>query len=327
MRALLYPRMSDDMMELAHQILPSGIHLETLRQGSDEDVLVSALRSVDAFVGFLRPPMPSSRIYDAMAHLKLVQVLSAGYDRLDVEVMRKIRVPVATNGGANAVAVAEHTIMLMLATYRQFAAMCATTRAGSWRVDSVGQQQLFELEGKTVGLIGFGMIGREVAKRARAFGTAVLYHDMMRADGATEEALGVRYASLEELLSSSDVVSLHVPLSPATRHMIGKRELEIMKPSAVLINTCRGDVVDNDALYDALKAGTIAAAGLDTVEPEPPPPGFPLFSLPNVTATPHVAGHSRESWPKRMRNAFANLERVASGQPPLWIIPEMRDLF
>lgn len=326
MRVLLFPRMSDDMMEFTHGLLPEGVDLVALPHNPGEDALVNALKSVDVFVGFIRSPLPTARMYDAMPQLKLVQLLSAGYDRLDIDIMRQIRVPVATNGGANAVAVAEHTILLILALYKQLTIAAANTRAGLWKVESVGQQPFHEMEGMTVGLVGMGMIGREVAKRVRAFGTTTLYYDPFRADAAVEESLGLRYVALDELLSSSDIVSLHVPLTPQTRHMIGKVQLESMKRSAILINTCRGDVIDLDALHTALKGGLLAAAGLDTVEPEPPPPDLPLFSLPNVVVTPHIAGHSRESWPKRLRNAFANVQRVATGQPPLWVIPELRDL-
>jgi D-3-phosphoglycerate dehydrogenase len=170
------------------------------------------------------------------------------------------------------------------------------------------------------------MIGRAVAKRLAAFDTKLQYYDVFRSNPTVEESLGIEYVPFEELLSSSDIVTLHVPLSPQTRHMIGSKELGIMKKSAIIVNTCRGDVIDAEALYQALKEGMIAGAGLDTVEPEPPPPGFPLFSLPNVTATPHIAGHSRESWPKRLRNAFTNVQRISTGQPPLWVVPELRDL-
>lgn len=327
MRVLLYPRLTDDMMVLAYKLLPQGIELVPLEQNASEDALVQALHSVDAYMGFIRPPVPSPRLYDAMAHLKLVQLVSAGYDRLDIDVMRRIRVPVASNGGANAVAVAEHTILLILAVYRNFAASCASTKTGSWRLPAVGQQQLNELAGKTVGLVGLGMIGREMAKRLKGFETTILYHDAVRADPDSEKSLGVKPVSFPELLSSSDVVSLHVPLLAETHHMIGREALQAMKRSAILINTCRGAVVDTEALYDALRDGTIRGAGLDTVDPEPPPSDLPLLSLPNVTVTPHIAGLTLDSWPKRLRNSFTNLQRVDSGQTPLWIVPEMRDIF
>ena len=153
MRVLLYPRLTDDMMALAYKLLPPGIELVPLEQNAGEDALVQALHSVDAYMGFIRPPIPSERLYDAMAHLKLLQLVTAGYDRLDIDVIRRLRVPVASNGGANAVAVAEHTLLLILAVYRNLAASCAATRTGTWRPPAVGQQQLHELSGKTVGLV------------------------------------------------------------------------------------------------------------------------------------------------------------------------------
>jgi phosphoglycerate dehydrogenase-like enzyme len=152
------------------------------------------------------------------------------------------------------------------------------------------------------------------------------YYDVARPDPTMEEFLGVQYAEFPALLRSADILSLHVQLSPETHHMIGAEQLRVMKRSAVLINTCRGGVVDGEALYEALHNGIIAGAGLDTLEQEPPPADYPLLSLPSVTITPHSAGPTVDSWPKRIRNAYANIQRIAAGQPPLWVIPELRDL-
>src|SRR5262249_51740029 len=126
-----------------------------------------------------------------------------------------------------------------------------------------------------------------------------------------------------ELLRTSDIVSLHVPLDDSTRHMLGDREFAMMKPTAILVNTCRGPVVDEDALYRALTGGKIAGAGLDVMVEEPPKPQHPLFSLPNVTLTPHSAGPTWENWSARFRNGFDNIERVAAGSRPRWVIPEL----
>ena len=133
----------------------------------------------------------------------------------------------------------------------------------------------------------------------------------------------VRFVLLSELLRTSDIVSLHVPLTDATRGMIGARELGLMKPHAVLVNTCRGPVVDEPALYQALKERRLGGAGLDVLVDEPPARDHPLFSLPNVTLTPHSAGPTWENWTSRFRNGFDNIERVAAGRKPLWVIPEL----
>lgn len=325
-RVLLVPRFAPNVLALADSLRPEGVELEVVAEGADEEDLARAVARADVLMGFVQRPL-SPRVWRAAASLKLIQLISAGYDAIDVEVARQLRVPVATNGGANAVAVAEHAILLMLAVYRDLANLNARVKSGGWRQTTPGAHPLYELEGKTVGLVGLGMIGREVAKRLRAFEARVVFYDVCRPLPEVEEALGVSYLDFADVLRSSDIVSLHLPLSPQTRHLIGKAELRAMKRSAVLINTCRGGVVDSQALYEALRDGVIAGAGLDTVEPEPPPPDFPLLSLPNVIATPHTAGPTVDSWPKRFRNAFANVQRLAAGQKPSWIIPEMRDLF
>ena len=152
----------------------------------------------------------------------------------------------------------------------------------------------------------------------------IVYYDIARLTEDAEDALGVRFMLLPELLRTADIVSLHVPLNAATRNMFGAREMGLMRPSAVLINTCRGPVVDEQALHTALTTGVIAAAGLDVMVQEPPIANHPLFALENVTFTPHTAGPTWDNWFKAFRNAFDNVQRVARGEPPLWVIPELR---
>ncbi len=235
--------------------------------------------------------------------------------------------PSANNGGANSIAVAEHAILLMLAVSRRLVWQHSSVVAGRWRGNDFASVKLSELHGKALGIIGLGSIGKKVARLGRAFGLHVQYFDTVRLTEDGEDALGARFRSLPEVLRTSDIVSLHVPLTPATRKLIGARELGMMKPSAILINTCRGPVVDEAALVAALSDGTIAAAGLDVFEQEPTSPSNPLFRLENVVLTPHLAGPTWDNQYARFRNAFDNVQRVARGEKPLWVIPEMRDLF
>jgi len=172
--------------------------------------------------------------------------------------------------------------------------------------------------------VGLGNIGKKVARRAAAFDMRVQYYDIARLSEDQEDALGVRFVLFTELLRTSDIVSLHVPLDDTTRNLIGARELAMMKKSAVIINTCRGPVIDESALFKALKDRQIAAAGLDVMVEEPPSPNHPLFTLPNVTLTPHSAGPTWENWTARFRNGFDNIERVAAGRAPKWVIPELQ---
>ena len=322
MRIVLPPSVDEGLIALARELLPAGHEL--IAASSDEE-LVSTLPQADVLMGPSSRPL-SAEALAVMGNLKLVQLWSAGYDAIDVPAMRRLRLPVATNGGANAVGVAEHTVMLMLAVYRDLATFDAHVKDGLWRRQVTGARNFYELTGKTVGIVGLGIIGREVAKHLRGFEVRALYHDVFRPDPATELPLGVEYAPLAEMLAKADVVTLHAPLTPQTHHLINRETLRAMKQTAILINTARGGLVDHTALYEALKENLIAGAGLDVTEPEPPPADFPLFTLPNVTLTPHVAGSTVESWPRRLRNAYANILRVAAGQKPLWVIPELRGL-
>jgi phosphoglycerate dehydrogenase-like enzyme len=195
--------------------------------------------------------------------------------------------------------------------------------AGKWRVGGPIDSRIFELSGRTLGIVGLGNIGKKVARRAAAFDARVQYYDVVRLSEDREDAFGARFVLFDELLRTSDVVSLHVPLDDSTRKLIGSRELGLMKPTAILVNTCRGPVVDEDALYRALSEGRIAGAGLDVMLEEPPAPGHPLFTLPTVTLTPHSAGPTWENWTARFRNGFDNIQRVANGDAPLWVVPDL----
>jgi phosphoglycerate dehydrogenase-like enzyme len=309
------------IIDEALRMAPEGFELVVANPG--EPSFASAMQDAEYFLGFARAGMGPD-FYRGAPRLKLVQLISAGYDRVDIDAVRAAGVPVANNGGANAVAVAEHTIMLMLAVLKRLVWQHNNVAQGKWRVGDFASHRLHEVAGKTLGIVGLGTIGKKVARRARAFDMTVQYYDIVRLTEDQEDALGVRFALFTELLRTSDVVSLHVPLTPVTRNLMGGRELALMKPSAVLINTCRGPVVDETALHDALVSGQIAGAGLDVMAEEPPQIGHRLFALDNVTLTPHTAGPTWENWTKAFRNAFDNIQRVAAGRPPLWVIPELR---
>jgi phosphoglycerate dehydrogenase-like enzyme len=180
--------------------------------------------------------------------------------------------------------------------------------------------------GAAPGIVGLGTIGKKVARLARAFGMRVEYYDIARLSEDAEDALGVRFRLLNELLSNADVVSLHVPLNESTRHMIGQRELARMKPTALLINTSRGPVVEEAALVRALSEDQLFGAGLDVFDPEPPRADNPLLKLDNVVMTAHFAGPTWDNHVARFRNAFDNVQRVARGELPLWVVPELADL-
>ena len=318
-KILVAPRQDDSILDIARSLTPPGFELVVTDVGTPQFYEVAP--EVEYYLGIAR--QMGGEFFRSAPKLRLVQLLSAGYDRVDVEAARKAKVPVANNGGANAIAVSEHTIMLMLAVLKRLVSFHNDVVAGKWR-PSIADPPVYELSGRTLGIVGLGNIGKKVARRAAAFDMRVQYYDIARLSEDQEDALGVRFVLFTELLRTSDVVTLHVPLDDTTRNLLGERELAMIKRGAILINTCRGPVVDENALYRALKDGQIGAAGLDVMVEEPPKPNHPLFTLPNVTLTPHSAGPTWENWTARFRNGVDNSERVAAGRPPKWVIPELQ---
>ena len=309
------------VVDLAKSMAPAGFELVITDPGTP--TFTEAIREAEYFLGFVRGGMDDA-FFKGAPRMKMLQLISAGYDRVDIEAARKAGVPVSNNGGANSVAVAEHAVMLMLAVLKKLVYHHNNVVAGKWRPGDFASIRTYEVEGKRLGIVGLGNIGKKVARRVQGFDMDVRYFDILRLTEDQEDTLGVRFTLFTELLRTSDVVTLHVPLNDVTRKMISTRELAMMKKTAVLINTCRGPVVDEDALHQALKAGTIAAAGLDVMVEEPPAQNHPLFSLPNVTLTPHSAGPTWDNWTKAYRNGFDNIQRVEAGRSPLWVVPELR---
>ena len=305
--------------EIARQMAPSGFELVLARDGGAE--LEAALGPAEYMVCYPNVKMHDS-FYRAAPRLKLVQLLSAGYDAVDIEAARRAKVPVSNNGGANAISVAEHAIMLMLTVARKVPWQHANVAGGRWRGNGPAPR-MYELHDKTLGIVGLGTIGKKVARLAKAFGMRVQYYDIARLSEDAEDALGVKFRLLRELLRTSDFVSLNVPLNDSTRHMIGAGELAVMKPTAILVNTCRGPVIDEPALVRALGDGKLFGAGLDVFDQEPPPADNPLLKLDNVVLTAHFAGPTWDNHVARFRNAFDNVQRVARGEPALWVVPEL----
>jgi len=327
MKILFTPTMAPAVAEIGESLLPAGFTLEYLAPTSDAQRRRDQLEQADFLMGFFSGSRLSADEYRLLRKARLLQLLSAGYDGFDLELLRSLGLPLADNGGANAVAVAEHTILMMLAVYRQLLVLDPLVRSGGWKASAMGEEQAYELEGKTVGIVGAGRIGRGVGRRLAGFDVRSIYYDPVRVPAAEEKALKLTYCELDDLLQQADIVTMHAPGNAETHHMIGAGALARMKKTAVLINCARGELVDERALHDALREGTIGGAGIDVFEQEPPEPESPLFFLSNIVLTPHAAGPTWESWPKRYRNGYENIERVARGEPPQWIVPELRDAF
>ncbi len=317
-RIILVPP-SADVGEIAREMAPAGLELVLAQPAAP--AFEAALGEAQFMVCYPNVRMPD-QFYRTAPRLRLVQLLSAGYDAVDLEAARRAKVPVANNGGANAISVAEHALMLMLTVSRKVIWQHANVAGGRWRGNGPAPR-MYELHNKTLGIVGLGTIGKKVARLAQAFGMRVQYYDIARLSEDAEDALGVRFRLLRELLKSSDIVSLHVPLNASTRDMIGAGELALMKPLAILVNTSRGPVVDEPALTRALSEARLFGAGLDVFDQEPPPADNPLLGLDNVVLTAHFAGPTWDNHVARFRNAFDNVERVVRGEPPLWVVPEL----
>jgi len=259
-------------------------------------------------------------LMDAAPRLKVISQCAVGYDNVDVAAAKARGIAVGNTPGVLTDATADFAFTLMLAAARRVVEGADFVRAGKWETWGLTLLLGQEVFGATLGIVGMGRIGQAVAKRARGFEMRVLYHDAVRRPEA-ERALGVEYRPLDDLLAEADFVSLHVSLNPQTRGLIGARELRRMKPSAVLVNTARGPVVDTEALYDALSRGEIAAAALDVTDPEPLPADHKLLTLPNVIVTPHIASATVTSRPRMALMAVRNLIAGVRGEPlpnPVW---------
>jgi phosphoglycerate dehydrogenase-like enzyme len=254
--------------------------------------------------------------------LRLIQHPGVGYDGVDVAAAARAGIPVALTPEGTIVGMAEHTILLILALYKKLLIADSATRRGEW-VSSTLRTECYFLQGKTLGIIGLGRIGQEVAKRAYSFGVKMAYYDVARPKPEVEAQLKVVYLPLDDLLRTSDIVTLHTPLTPQTHHLINDKKLALMKPSVILINTSRGRVVDEMSLIRALREGRIAGAGLDVFDPEPPKPDNPLFGMENVILTPHMATGTVDAMTEKARASFANMQRVLRGEEPLHVVKEI----
>jgi glyoxylate reductase len=255
--------------------------------------------------------------------LRAVSNVAVGYDNIDVAACTARRIPVGNTPGVLTETTADFAFALLMGLARRVAEADAFVRAGKWRTWSPTLLLGTDVYGATLGIVGLGAIGAAVARRARGFGMRVLYVSR-EPRPALEAELGLRRVDKATLLAESDVVSLHVPLSPATRHWLGRAELAAMKPGALLVNTARGGVVDQEALIEALRAGRLGGAALDVMEPEPLPADSPLMTLPNVLLAPHIASASHATRGRMASMAVDNLLAALEGRrPPHCVNPEL----
>ena len=283
----------------------------------EEDIakFASDLRDAEVLLHILRPV--TGEVLAGAPRLRLVQKIGVGVDTIDLEAARRRGVAVANMPGTNTQAVAEAALMLMLAALRNLPGLDRECRVGNgWTPEQEAQERrntLGELCGRTVGLVGAGAVASRLVGPLEGLGARVIY-----ADRRERPNLGIERHDLDDLLETSDVVSLHLPLTPETEGLIDQKALARMKPAAVLINTARGGLVEETALVEALTSGRLSAAGLDVLAEEPPPPDHPLLSLDNVVLTPHVAWLTQETLSRSFDVALENIRRLRDGRDLLF---------
>ncbi len=285
-----------------------------------KEELISIIGDVDATIAGVEPY--TKEVYDAALRLKLIARYGVGYDNVDVAEATKHGVFVTTLPGINAETVAEHTLAFILAATRDIVNMARETKPNTWHIISkkyYSEKTPFELHGKTLGILGLGAIGSTVAKLCAPFKMKMLAFDPYITPEKAK-AIGVELTSLETLLKESDILTIHAPLTNETRHIIGERELKLMKRTSILVNASRGPLIDEHALYKALKEGWISAAALDVLEKEPPEIDNPLFTLDNVIITPHVAGSSIENFMRCDAMIEQQIAEALAGKVPTFAL-------
>ena len=305
-----------DQLEVLQSLSPDGTTVKWVDSNQSLEEQAEQLKGIAAVV--VTPSVYPVELAALTKDVRLVQTVSAGTNMIDKLALGELGIRVANNGGGNAIAVSEHTITLMTSVYRKMQLQYNSVRSGDWAGSIRGDwmSQAHEIAGKTIGIIGLGRIGSRVARRLQGWECELIYTDIEPATPELEAELHLTRVSKEELLERSDIVTLHVPLNRSTTHMMSDAEFDLMKPTAVLINACRGPVVDEAALVRAIEQKKIMSAGLDVTEVEPTPKDSPLFAFDNVLITPHMAAFAQESTERSRLFAVNNTTKVAMGQDP-----------
>jgi phosphoglycerate dehydrogenase-like enzyme len=280
---------------------------------TDDEAFARELPEADVLWHVLRPVTGAE--LEQATKLKLVQKLGAGVNTIDVDTATTRGIAVSNIPGANAPSVAEGTVLLMLAALRRLRELDSATRAGTgWPIDYSLGDKVRDLGSCTVGLIGYGNVAKRVEQIVRSMDAHVLHTSAHRDD------ISPSWVSLNELITKSDVISLHLPLTPETENMVNAELLAKMKPGTILINTARGGVIDEKALVDALTSGQLAAAGLDVFAEEPVSPDNPLLALDNVVLSPHVSWLTADTMTRYLTSAIKNAQRVHDGKAPYTVV-------
>lgn len=314
--------LSRDKFDSSQPIIPDGLTVFFLDKISDQNI-IDACEGADCLFSSATAGAIGSFVIKNIPSIKIIQTMGVGFDHVDIPATVRLQIPVANVPAANATSVAEHAIGGLIAIQRRLLESHTEILAGDYLScrNRVLRGGLREIRGSQIGLVGFGNIARQVAKIALVLGASVSYFATHRQPLAIERQFSVTYKSFEELLATSDIVSLHVPLTEQTRKLIGARELRLMRPGSILINTARGEILDQVALAEALETGHLLGAAIDTIAPEPPDPDHPLLRLSadaakRLLVTPHTAGVTIGAYKRMIETAFENMARVVRGERP-----------
>lgn len=300
-----------DVYDIVRSEVPSGCVLVTLESNDDAERMA---KIADAEIVIVAAYPLTGAMIDAAKALRLVHHQGVGWqDTTDSAALKARGIALATTPAGTTTGVAEHTVMMMLAVTRRLPFADSELRQGRWHINSLRPVSR-EIHGLTIGYVGMGRIAQAVAERLRPFGAPGLYFDPVALPADRAAGLNVAAAGLADVFARADIVTLHVPATPETRHIVDAAALKRMKRGAYLVNTARGPLVDEAALADALREDRIAGAALDVFETEPPLDS-PLLGLPNVVLTPHIAAGTRDALAAKMRSLFANISRFRDGKP------------
>ncbi|NJK48533.1 D-glycerate dehydrogenase [Candidatus Gracilibacteria bacterium] len=291
----------------------ASIEIWTERQPPPYKVLQDKIRDIDGLLCLLTDRIDKNLI-ELGTSLKVISQMAVGYDNIDVAAATARGIPIGNTPGVLTEATADLTWALLMAASRKIVEAERFVREGRWQTWEPMLLLGADVAGATLGIVGFGRIGQAVARRAKGFDMRVLYWNRHRCEIGLERELGVEYASFEQLLEESDFVSIHVALFQETYYLFDRPQFDSMKPSAILINTARGAIVNPDALYDAIHTGKIAGAALDVTEPEPILPDSPLLSLPNLLIVPHIGSASIKTRSQMALMAAQNLIAGLQGE-------------
>jgi phosphoglycerate dehydrogenase-like enzyme len=310
MKIVLHHSASRGFRDLLNRLAGDAFEIVIIAP-DDEEVFLREMRDAEVLLHVLAPV--SASIMDCAPRLKLIQKIGVGLDAIDLQAAAQRGIRVTNMPGTNSQGVAEMTLLLMLGALRRVAYFDAQTRAGKgWSLSPDNYDRLGEIAGRTVGLLGYGQVPKRIAPALRAMGATVIYHDVAPAADNPKE-----WRSFDDLIETSDIISLHLPLTDTTKSIINSNVLARVKPGVVLVNSARGGLIDESALIAALRDGRVAAAGLDTLTQEPPPKDHPLFALDNVVITPHIAWLTMETLQRSLNIALENCRRVQQGAPLL----------